>query len=214
MIKHLNIKTFKHENKKAVAIIGGGLKKENHKWRTTNFDEGDNFAVQGDRLRVVAGSYLFKDNPKLLIIASAGKGQYKDISDVPTVAEVIKKELVEFGVPIENIIKKEQPGNTWQQLQEFKKVIYKKELLEVMIISNKYHLPRIKAMIESDTKLRGLFKKSIIKLQSAEEVCLKYDKGKWQKIIKDAYNSQAMKERIKLENKGVRDIKSGKYILK
>jgi len=50
----------------AIYILGGGLKKEaDGKWRTTNYDEpGDNFGISGDRLRVVAAGYLYKNNPE------------------------------------------------------------------------------------------------------------------------------------------------------
>lgn len=202
---------FKEKN--AIVIIGGGLKKENGKWRTTNFKEGDNFAVQGDRLRVVAACHLYKDNQYLLVIALGGKGQYKDISDAPTVAEIIKSELVELGVPPENIIKEEQSGNTWQQLQELKKIIVEKKIEGVIIISNEYHLARIKAMIEKDSELKKMFDTAKIKLQSAEKIIIKNDPDQ-KKEIENVYKSKAMRERIALEQKGVIDIKKGRYKLK
>ncbi|MFH1523183.1 MAG: YdcF family protein, partial [Patescibacteria group bacterium] len=183
----------------AIIILGGGLKEENDKWRTTNFNEGDNFGAMGDRLRVVAANYLYKNNPDIAIIASAGKGQYKNVPDAPTVSSVILNELIELGVPKEKIIKEENSGNTWQQLQETKKIIQEKNLNKIIIISNRYHLPRIKAMINKDELLNKLLDEGKIELQSAEEICLKYDEKKWNKIIDDAYNSDVMKERVSLE---------------
>lgn len=200
------------KEKNVIAIIGGGLKKENGKWRTTNFNEGDNFAVQGDRLRVVASSYFYKNNPDLLMIVLGGKGQYKDIPNAPTVASIIKKELVKLGVLAEKIIKEEQSGNTWQQLQELKNVIAEQELVDVIVISNEYHLPRIKAMIEKDIDLKKMYEDGKIKLQSAEEVVIKYEPEQ-KKEIERVYQSKAMQERIALEQKGVRDIKEGRYKL-
>lgn len=201
------------KNKKAVVIIGGGLKKENHKWRTTGFNEGDNFGATGDRLRVVAGSYLFKYNPGQILIALGGRGQLKNIPNAPTVAEVIKNELVELGVSAERIIKEEQSGNTWQQLQELKKIIKRQKLEYIIVISNEYHLPRIKAMIEKDLELNKMFDAAKIKLQSAEEIIIKYH-SEQKKEIKSVYKSKAMQERIALEQKGVKDIEEGKYLLK
>jgi len=202
------------KQKKAIIILGGGLKKDKGKWRTTNFDEGDNFGAQGDSLRVAAGYYLCKSDQDLLLIVSGGQGQYENIPDAPTIAGVIESELLNFGALKENIIKEETAYNTWQQLQETKKIIQREKCNKANIISNKYHLPRIKAMINKDRELKKMFSSGLINLQSAEEVCLKYDKKRWQKAIKDVYNSEAMQERIKLEEKGVRDIKAGKYILK
>ena len=200
------------KKRNAVVILGGGLKKdEDGKWRTTNFKEGDNFAVQGDRLRVVAGSYLYKYNPGSIIVVLGGKGQYKDMPDVPTVAEVIKNELIELGIPAKKIIKEERSGNTYQQLRELKKIILKKKLGCAMIISNKYHLHRVQAMIEQDAELQKITVENKIVLQSAEEIVLDYEPEVWQAIIKSAYNSDKMQRRIKLEQKGVQEIREGTY---
>lgn len=217
------------ENKNTIVIIGGGLKKDGDKWHTTNYDEGDNFGVQGDRLRVVAANYLYKDDPGQTIIALGGKGQLINIPDAPTVSEAIKKELMELGVPAEQIIKEENSGNSWQQLMELKKIIYpvkslreakpisqgeEKGLGNIKIISNEYHLARLKAMAGLDDLLKEKIKNKNIEFQSAEEILLKYNSEEWEDKIKKAYKSEAMKERIVLEENGVRDIKEGKYKLK
>lgn len=203
-------------NKLAIIILGGGIKKDkNGKWRTTNFDEkGDNFGASGDRLRVIAGSYLYKDNPEKLIIASGGKGQLKDIPDAPTVASVIKKELIELDVPADKILEENNSGNTYQQLQEMKKNIQKKALKNITVISNKWHLPRIKAMIKIDPDLKKIFGAGNLKILSTEEICLTYKPKVWQPIIKAAYESEDIKKRIKLEQEGVKQIKEGTYKFK
>ena len=69
-------------------------------------------------------------------------------------------------------------------------------------------------MIEKDSYLKELMKSNDLKLISAEEICLKHNRNKWNDIICKAYNSKAMKERIKLEQKGVKQIKQGKYKFK
>lgn len=202
--------------KTAIVILGGGLKKDaNGRWRTTNYDEpGDNFGVSGDRLRVVAAGYLYKNNPKQIIIASGGKGQLKDIPDAPTVSEVLKKELMELGVPEEIIIEEKKSGNTYQQLQEIKKIIKDKGLKNISLLSNEWHLPRIKEMIETMPELKEIFNLTKVEFLSAEKICLEYDKEAWQETIEQAYKSEGLKERIEREQKGVQDIKEGKYKIK
>jgi len=198
-----------------IAILGGGLKKEkNGIWRSTNFDEGDNFGADGSRVRIIAGAYLYKNNLCDFIVASGGKGQYKKNPEAPNISSVIKRELIELGIPSKKIIEEKKSNNTYEQLREFKKIIENKKIKKFKIISNKYHLPRIKAMIEIDNKLNGLFKKKIIKLESAEKIILKYDSKKWLSIINDAYSNRRMKEKIKLENQGLKDIKNGTYKFK
>lgn len=200
--------------KNAIAVLGGGLVKEKGKWRTTDFNESDNFGAMGDRLRVTAADYLFKKDPEQIIIVLGGKGQLKDIPGALAVSRVIKQELVDLGVPADKIIKEEESRDTYQQLMELKKIIQGRKVEKAVIISNKYHLPRLKAMIKRCPKLLALKKMlavSRLKLKSAEEVVVKHDSKIWQKIIIEAYSSSAMKERIKLEKKGVKDIKEGRY---
>lgn len=208
----------KKKYNKAIAVLGGGLVKEKGKWRTTNFnDKGDKFGALGDRLRVVAASYLYKDNPEQIIIASGGRGQVKRGSDEPAVAIVIKKELEELGVPTNKIIKETKSKNTCAELIELQKIIKERGLKIIIIISNKYHLPRLQAMVKycpNLAELKKMFAISKLTLKSAEDILIKHDPAAWRKIIAKAYNSAGTKERIKLEKKGVKDIKAGKYKFK
>jgi hypothetical protein len=206
----------KFVNKKtAIGLLGGMLKKgANGHWRTTNYDESDRFGIQGDRLRVVAASYLYRNNQELLIIASGGKGQLKHIPDAPTVAEVIRKELMELGVPKELIIKEENSGNTYQQLREIKKIITERRIKNLGILSSEWHLPRIKAMLEVLEELKSIFEITKVAYLSAEKICLKYNKEVWHELIAQAYKSDGLKERIEQEKRGVQDIREGKYKIK
>ena len=204
-------------NKKtAIVILGGGLKKDaDGRWRTTNYDEpGDNFGVSGDRLRVVAASYLYKSNPEQIIIVSGGRGQLKDIPDAPTVSQVLKKELMELGVPEEKIIEENISGNTYEQLKKIKRLIRKEGLKKIDFVSNKWHLPRIKAMLESFPELKEIYNLVKVELKGAEEILLKYDHKNWQEIIEKVYKSEGLKKRIELEQKGIQDIKEGRYKIK
>lgn len=208
----------KKKYSKAIVVFGGGLVKEKGKWRTTNFsDKGDKFGALGDRLRVVAANYLYKDNPEQIIIASGGRGQVKTGSDEPAVATVIKKELEELAVPADKIIKETKSKNTCAELIELQKIIKERELKMITIISNKYHLPRLQAMVKyclELVELKKMFAVSKLIIKPAEDILIKYDPAAWRKIIAKAYNSAGMKERIKLEEKGVKDIKAGKYKFK
>jgi hypothetical protein len=207
------LRNYKQET--AIVVLGGGLTKENNKWRTTAFsDKGDNFGICGGRLRVVAASLLYKKRVGRLIISSGGKGQLKNIPNVPAVSIVVKNELIDLGVPAEKIIEENSSDNTFQQLLGFNKIINKNNLGKIIIISNKFHLPRLQAMIKCNSKLFGLKRmidNSKLELKSAEEILLKYEPDIWRKIIEKAYKSKEMKERVELENKGICQIKDGTY---
>lgn len=199
--------------------MGGGLIKDNNKWRTTNFnDSGDNFGLSGDRLRVIAAGLLYKNKQAQLVIVSGGKGQLKNVLPGKlTLASVIKSELVKIGVPAKNIIKEEKSGNTYEQLKEIQKIINNKNFKKIVIISNKHHLPRLKAMIEYLGELRPLKEMTAslrLKIKSAESVVLKYEPTIWREVIDGVRESAAMKQRIKLEKQGVAQIKKGIYKFK
>lgn len=198
---------------KVIVILGGGLKRGfDDVWHTTEFDDkGDLLGVTGDRLRVEAGICLFKENVDVMFIVSGGRGQYKNMRDVPTIASVIKNELIQLGVPVDKIITEDKSGSTWQQLQELKKIFKNQTIDDLCIITNEYHVSRLRLMVYNDSEFMKIVKHSKFMILSAEKILLKHDNKKWRKIIQAGYSSLAMKKRIKLEKKGIQDIKLGTY---
>ena len=200
----------------AIAVFGGSLAKDpNGKWRTTNFDEGDKFGCLGDRLRVIAAHKLYKaGSSNLLIIASGSNERIDPDGAAPAVAEILKNELIELGVEPAKILEDKKSTGTYQQLEKLEKLSAKLNLKSVAILSNEWHLPRIQAMIEYGyalADLKKMFEAKKLVLVSAEKVLLGYDRAHWEKMISHAYESDAMKQRIKLEEKGIKQIKSGTY---
>jgi hypothetical protein len=199
--------------KEAIAVIGGCIRRdEKGEWHTTGFNEpGDNFGVTGDNIRVIAGSYLYQDNPEQLVIACGGRGQLEKIEGSVPVSAVIKKELMELGVPKEKIIEESESGNTFEQLRKLKEIAEKMKLEKINIISNRYHLPRIEAMIKSFPELNGLSGSTKVKFIEAEGIVNEHEREKWETIIKNAYGGEEMKKRILSEQKGLDDIRKGEY---
>lgn len=191
-------------------VLGGGLFQEpSGNWRTTNFNEsGDEYGELGDRLRVVAASHLAKDNPNLKLIASGGSGQLTEIPGCPTLSVVLKKELIELGIKEENIIEEGAAYNTYQQLKNSLALVLELNLSRVGIVSNEYHLPRIAAFLEYIPRPQ-----IYIELISAEKILVSKDLENWKENIRKAYKSEGMKRRIALEQKGIRDLREGKYKL-
>ena len=195
-----------------ILILGGILIKDKNKWRTTNFDDqGDNYGALGDRLRVLAGNLQYQKNKEAVIIAAGGLGQLEGIKDAPTVASVIKSELIELGVPKEKIIIEAKSGTTYEQLQLNIKNIQAVGAEKIFIISNRYHLPRIKALIKYKPRLQEFYGQNS-ELVEAEKVLILHNPQKWENKLASIYESQGLKDRISLEQKGIDDIKSGKYL--
>ncbi len=193
-----------------IFILGGGLEKnkEGH-WQSSGF-EG---TVFGSKLRMLAGGYLFLNDRDSLIVASGGRGYLKKIKGAPSVAEVIKRELSGFGVPGKNIFEEKRSNNTYQQLLELKKIIGKGGFDRISIVSNTYHLGRVKALIELDKVLRKYLTTNKLGLIAAEKIVVKYD-PKLKNKIKELYQSQQMKDAIVKEKNGIRQINNGTYDLK
>lgn len=198
----------------AIYIFAGSIvKDDNGSWHTTKYDEGDTVGALGDYVRVIAGSYLAQDFPDATIVASGGKGYLVIEENAPLMADVISDELVELGIDSGRIKKEIKSGSTFEQLKELVNFAKEYNFKNIAVISNRYHIPRIKLMVEKFDELSEVHNLNI-QFVSAEDVLIDHDAQKWEQEINQAYQSEGMKERIVLEQKGIEDIKAGKYVIK
>lgn len=198
----------------AVAVFGGGMIRNEHgRWRTTRFEEtGDNFGVMGDYIRVLAAKEIYKKNPKITIITIGSKGQFSHIPDAPTLAELLKQELIEHKIPKNAIVEEKNGGNTYQQIMAIAELIKNFSFKKIGLVSNQYHIPRIRAMIEYNETLKKSLKTDTIIYLCAEEILIELDhQYNWKEVLRKVYESKTMKERVALENKGVKEIVEGRY---
>lgn len=208
----------KKSGKIAIVVLSGALKKTKNGWRTTNFnDKGDLFGVCGDRLRILAASAIYKVlnncNKEICVIASGGRGQYFNIAkDSPLLSKIIKKELAEAGIPSDLIIRENNSNNTCEQLRESAKILKKRNIRDVLVVSNRYHLPRIKAFIRANAEFDKVYGRDP-KIVSAEDVLIVLDPKKWRSFIAKIYRSKEMRKRVALERKGTRQIENETYDL-
>lgn len=191
------------KNSYIIIVFGGLIKKgDNGKWRSGNFN----------KFRVLAGYYLYKNlskNHKTTLIASGGNGIYRNMPNVPPVAEVMKQELIRLGLKSGEIIKEPKTLSTYHELVWVKKLLRKNK--KIIIISNAYHLPRIEAFINCLPALKEL--KRTVKLIAAEKIVTKYNKElglKISKILKSKQVAQIITE----EKKGIKALRSGHYKFK
>lgn len=201
-------------NKNAIVVFGGGLVRDRGGWRTVDF--GDSLKPDkagGSRLRVLAGYFLYKKN-RCLIISSGGKNKFYQSIGAPDISSVMKKELICLGVKPKDIIESPKPKNTYQEIQALKNIIKKNGIGAIYAVSSRYHLPRIKALAEYDSRKPKLADLARMHYLSAENIVIRHDAGKWTDSIEKAYAGQAMKEKIKLERRGIEEIKAGTYKFK
>lgn len=200
-----------------IFLLAGGIHKDkNGRWHSTFGErEGDKLGRTDNRLRVLASYELWKKDKDINIISSSGRGQYdKELPEGLTVAGILRQELVALGVPKHKIIEEIKSGTTWSQLKALEEMLYSGEVSgEVFVLSNGWHLPRVKAMIDY-TPLKKKFKNFNVKFISAENVLLKNNGKHWSKFIENSEKSPSMKKRLALERGGVREIIAGTYLFK
>ncbi|MEK7121530.1 MAG: YdcF family protein [Patescibacteria group bacterium] len=189
------------QTKRTIVIFGGLMKKKsNGTWKTEDFNY----------LRVLAGYYLYQDMKKgknVKLIVSGGRGIYDKIPNVPAVATVMKKELIQLGLSAKEILEKNKTASTYQELVWLTKLL-NKNTGKIIVISNNYHLPRIKVMVSVIPELKKL--KKNLTLASAEKISMKYNKNLKNKIEKMARSSKMIKT-VLLEKEGIKALKSGQY---
>lgn len=186
---------------KIIFILGGFLRKKH---------DGEYGSDRLSYLRVLAGYYLYKNlskKNKVELIVSGGKGIYEEIRGVPPVAPVMKRELVMLGIKPEEV-KIDETDFTYPELIWLKNRIDGKE---TFVVSNAYHLPRIRTMINFLPELKKL--KTEVKLVPAEKIVLKFNK-KMRSKINNLNKSPEMKKKIASEKRGIKDLKSGNYKFK
>lgn len=190
-------------------ILGGGLTRQTDGTFTTNgFNvAGDKFGTTLDRLRVVAAAVLYRLNPTLILVPSAGKGQYEDDPHYPTIASVMKQELITLGMPERNIITEEKSGNTNEQLKALVQ-FRDNHPGDYAILSNRYHTERVAAFLAFNPLLTKI---AALQVLSAEEILIAHNPERWQAPIELVYHSEGMSKRIELECQGTDDIKEGRY---
>lgn len=132
--------------------------KEGALWKTVDFPGGKK------SLRVLAALDLYKQK-KCLIISSGGRGKLP--AGAPLVCEVIKSEFIASGVPAQDIILEACSYDTLDQLLEIRRILLKYKPESATIISNQWHLPRVKAMMEVHPLLNQI---KSVKFLSAEEI--------------------------------------------
>ena len=199
----------------AFIILSGGLKQnEDGSWRTTNLNElGDKSGVVGDRLRILAGAKLANKYSTAQIFVAGGKGYQTINHDAPKISDIMEQELIDQGVTPERIVKDGDTGSSYEQLQYLNSLVKDRDFKKIGLISNRYHLPRLKAMIEHLDSLSD-FPNDRVEFLAAEDILIETDPNRWEQEIAAAYQTEEVKARIKLEERGIADLKNGKYYIK
>lgn len=113
----------------------------------------------------------------------------KKVPGAPSVAQVMTKELIAFGVPSKLIIEEKNSNNTHQSVQKIRKVLSTRQTGSVAIITNQYHLNRVRTFINQGIAMKKLLKSGKIKLIAAELIVQK-NNPELKNKIKKLYQSK------------------------
>mgnify|MGYP001587374705 CR=1 FL=1 len=140
-------------------------------------------------------------------------------------AEVVAGELKKLGVNPERIVNQDDAHTTFAELKNVVKIIHEKGWSSGVVVSNEYHIPRVKEMYVRLREFAGddadviaalnYIEKNGIKVDFlGAEPILKIRSPKYERFLKKVENSDGFKRRIVVEQKGVEDIRAGRYKLR
>lgn len=201
----------------AIVVPAGGVKQNaSGRWVSTDLSpEDDKIGSPGGKLRVLSAAVLAIKYPAAVVIASGGKGL--DIpkgtsENRPSLAGILHNELIKCGVPEDRIFLEDRSNTTYQQLQQLEILMRNRGWSSVLLITNSYHLNRVRAMI--DAKFTWLKGDVNLELVSAEDILTMHDAGRWKSFFRKEYDSIYMQERKERETAGIAQIHSGTYQFK
>lgn len=198
-------------------------KGEFERWASTSYTKKDAHGfLAGGRARVIAAAEIAEEFPDLKIVTTS----YWNPED-PIHAEIYKKELEKLGVDDERIEMEVKSRSTLASLVELVKMADKNGWKKVGVLTSDYHVERVREMYNHLDELAKKFKLDDQEFQedwqkikdqgvleifmvSAEDI-LPERNPKYSAIIEAVRNSDAYKNRVMAEKRGVQQIKDGTY---
>lgn len=213
----------------AVFVLSGGIipqegaERNREPYKTTAYSDLDNKGfLGGGKARVIAAAEASELFPDATIVATSLIPKEREMG-LPTHAEVIAEELALRGVAKKRIFKEEKSLNTITELIEMVKLAVMKNWQHVGVISNDYHLSRLKEMFarladladSADAEFASAYpmfqERKITTTFVAAEDILPLRSTHYVKLIEDAKKSEAYQNRVEAEAQGLKDLQEGKY---
>lgn len=192
--------------KTIISVLGADVYKDQSGfWHSCDLNMRNSESSEpSESFRMHATAYLAKRG--VLIYAQGGLAD----DTHPPIGEVIEYELRELGIPKSLISIESHSKNTRSQLIQLQDFLRRKMPKTIIIVTNDWHIPRVKAMIEYLPEFKTLKSMDVV-LEAAEAVLLKSDPEKWQPKIAKMRARPEMKAIIGLEKKGVHQLENGRY---
>ncbi len=207
-----------------IFILSGGIIKTPEGEQSTPYESTDHIGLfGGGEARVLAAATLAGQFPESRIITNS---VVKDDGDH---AQVYADELVRYGVDTTRITTQKDSNSTATEMAALVKIAVSNPGEDIIVITNGYHIPRASLMLQELDKIipsevdpelpqyiiRYRQGAGTIRFVSAEEI-LSNTSQEYQELINKAISDEnpAYKERQKAEERGIKAIEEGKYVLR
>src|ERR1700733_8427694 len=168
-----------------IVPLSGQIQHTGDTWHTEEGSgPGDFIGPTYTTFRVAAAAYVAAKHPTAKVVATG----YAFFEDGPTIASVVKEELIRAGVEENRIRMIESIRKTYQELQALQKLA-DHDAAELLIITNEWHLIRVEEMLR-------YFNIKHTRVLAAEAVLLEHDAAMWGSRIQRMRQDPRIAERI------------------
>lgn len=220
-IRDLVTEGFGGETPDVVFAHSGGMyfSEARDRHRATSYSQlTEHGQATGGRLRVIAAAEIAEALPEVGIVTNSFN---RFDPEEPTMASVVKSELVHRGVDPERIEMEESSFSTITQMVEMVRMSVKNKWERVLALTNEFHLPRMTAMFDmletiiddadfqqtlAEFRARG----TQVQFMPAERVLLTAD-VRFAKYIDRVADSEQYAKTVAAEAQGLQDLLNGKY---
>lgn len=206
----------------AMVILGGPIVYDSgyQRWRSTIYsDEPDEAGhVTCNMIRVIAANILHKATRDSIIIASGNRGYLHAVPGSPTIASVMREELIRMGARSANIFAEDRSDNTYQNVLYTLRFITGNwpDVSAITFVSELWHLPRVRAFIAHRPEIT----EACAQFSAVRTICAEYVvtsdpicRSYWLPAIEEQFRRGAISKNYELGLQGIRQLKDGTYNL-
>lgn len=206
-----------------IIILSAGItnkvSKSGERWTSVAWGTPNELDIHtGARTRIIAGAEIAKVLPDTPIVTTSFN---KNDATEPTMASVVKQELINRKVDEDRIIEESESFSTITQYIEMLKLAQKFNWDNIAVVINEYYQPRANALwnnlakIVDDSEIQKLW--NDFKDRNGQVVFIKSEpilramSDKMVKYLEEVYKTPYYQDTLRNEARGVQAIESGNY---
>lgn len=198
----------------AIVVLGANMKKDKQtgNWLLPAIIKEDPGKIVLGFTRPIAVRQAFKEELAPIFLVTGGR-QTDDNGQEASRAKILADLMTEkYKIPKDKVRVIGKIGNTMGNVEDTVRYLVDHPNIikskSIAILTNDWQLPRAKLFFEK----QEYFQKQHIKIfpLSVEKLLIRYSK-RYSSWIKEMYSSPEMMHRLKMEEKGIDDFKSGRY---